>query len=143
MPPPPQGCTLALRPYLAVPPFPGRQLLTKLRLNDMPWRGLPVNSQGLCVCPVCSDPLSDHRAHFLLGCKPLSEVRLAFQDRLPVLYQRRFSKAARVARLLLSDRLASDQAHILAVGAFVSALWARRQELFHRPSSLHLFSPGY
>jgi hypothetical protein len=132
---------LRLQHYLKLPSFKGRQLLIKLRCDDLKLAAASFNRyQPQPCCPVCKLHTLETRAHFLLHCTGLESVRLLHRDALPQLNQRsEVPSNILMAQLLLRSSHANKINFIHAVGLYITDLWrARTAKLcLHMQSQRH------
>ena len=91
-----------LRGYLSEH-FPGRRLLTKLRLDDLPLRAAGVTpfrgSEG--TCPLCHSA-KETGVHFTIVCSALGQVREEHMDPLPLLSFQKLSPVDRYQMITLN-----------------------------------------
>jgi hypothetical protein len=132
---------LSMQPYLSFDVFRGRQLLTRLRLDDLDLGAAGINQYGSTqICPSCGNP-EETRVHFLLECPSYQDLRASYSNRLPSL-QSPLPTADRLRHLLLCGwSYTEDDAR--TIGNYVSDLWARRRVPgAFNPSAGSLHLPG-
>jgi hypothetical protein len=127
----PPTATLRLQPYLTIPAFTGRQLLTKARLDDLPLNHAHHHKKGNGLCEKCARIARETREHFLLYCPFYNAIRFRFQNRLPKVIAPSLPAATRLTTLFNTPSekdkpSASDIAHIHAAGAFITEMWQHR-----------------
>jgi hypothetical protein len=119
---------LHLQFYLTIPNFYGRNIITKIRLNDL--RLFTFSQTGIDQkCQVCGGDNSDYACHFLFDCNPLQMVY--DQDYQPVeQYISNLSTTEKISSILLThEPLSSNIPFIHKVGYYLSKLWLQRQTI--------------
>ena len=120
---------LRLRGYLRAD-FKGRQILTKLRADDLAlgaasWRGrggTTVDSCQTCRQLNCVET----RTHFVLHCSALAKTRRAYPEILAWIQNSRAERAFAMILLALPERAADDIERATVVGAYLQDLWSER-----------------
>ena len=108
--------------YLSIPAFRGKQLITKCRLADMPFK----YSQK---CPTCLNYHHDTILHFLIFCTGHKRIRAKYQQHLPVLFSDQSFSDKLCCILLASMPYDTNVEHIHHVGHFIMDLWINRCSL--------------
>ena len=112
--------TLQQQHYLSLKPFKGRQILTKLRCDDLPLAAASFNGYSPQLCPLCNTT-HENRSHFLLECTALQQIRLKWKHNLSALNQTCNNPCQ---RLLCSVPL--EDKEIIHTGAYLHELWHER-----------------
>ena len=121
-----QNHTLTRRGYLSAD-FPGRQVLLKLRVDDLAlgasrWTGL---QQTVPACLLCKRG-PETRQHFLLDCKALQSVRDKHGEAMRLCMSQRSDTAFKYLILAQPVDAADDVAKATVVGALMLDLWKER-----------------
>ena len=111
-----------LRPYLKGAAFRGRQLLTKLRINDLNLKATSYTSDASVICPLCGTA-PETRTHFVLHCPSLANTRRAYAALIAPLRDRSASDALNM-RIICQSTPGDAPAHV--VGNFLADLWFTR-----------------
>jgi hypothetical protein len=117
--------TLRMQPYLQMPPFRGRLLLTKFRLND-----LPLNPTH---CPACMLNTTETIIHILLHCTKYNEVRS----------KHKLDHMTTISQLLLSHRKAQTKQACIDTGHFLADLWNHRCVHTRKPTTAYGILPPF
>ena len=107
--------------------FKGRQVLTKLRINDLDLgaAGFRAKSGPPSNCQMCGvEP--ETRQHFLLSCKSLEEVRSLHPDALELTRGHSKPNKWRVLILAWPKGATEDERRARKVGALAHDLWTAR-----------------
>ena len=80
----PPRSTLRAQPYLDLPTFRGRTLLTKIRVNDLALNAAGYNTQEPTNCTLCGEGY-ETRLHFVVSCPALQHIRCNHMTALPSL----------------------------------------------------------
>ena len=129
----PPGTQYNLRGYLQQD-FPGRRVLSSLRMDDLALGSAGYNLYGpQALCKLCNrEP--ETRQHFILSCQALSTVR----DRHPLAVPgHTLSLNEQFQRVILALPVGATESPVIAtrMGAFVFDLWRTRLSLLNQ---LHL-----
>ena len=120
----------ASQPYLDLPCFPGRTLITKLHIDDLALEAASYNADAGGFCLLCGlGP--ETRFHFVLECPVLEPFRVAFSHLIPALLPG-LPLLKRFQTILLVGHIPFDQLNIRAgnSGALLRALWTRRRQAY-------------
>ena len=119
--------TLTRRQYLDEH-FPGRRLLTLLRIDDLPLAGATGFQAGDKTCPLCGQ-YEETRQHFTLMCTALTRIRNDNTDALPMLLPDT-SPDAKFRRLILAEPTDAchDAKKARAVAKYLRQIWNHRLE---------------
>jgi hypothetical protein len=106
-----------MQPYLTIPPFRGRVLLTKVRIND-----LRLEETECHLCGPSVSLVKETRAHFLFACplREYDEIRMQYSPLLPCIMDTAGDKLLR----LVFPRDLSKKA--VTVGNFLTDMWNAR-----------------
>ena len=136
----PSSPSLVMRGYLKLPPFRGRQLLTKLRLDDLALSYVKHRSTRGAPVPNCStcglEP--ETRLHFTMVCPNLEYVRDQYRSSIPALSDETMSLEVRLRHIAQSAQGSLAPAHV--VGSMLADLWYARYAPF---SPLAIGGPLY
>ena len=120
-------CTaLKCQEYLSLPPFRGRSLLTKLRVNDLKLAGAGYKSAHPEHCGLCKLEF-ETREHFLVSCPCLQEVRVRHHPNLPVLLEVLDKPPVVIAQqILLVFKVSNLPSYAPLIGNLIADLWYER-----------------
>lgn len=116
-------------PYLCIPPFTGRQIVTQVRLNCLPIGKQSSDRRDAHRCPCCLLQLSESREHLMFQCSTLQLHRQKYSHGLPTLADITLTPLQKLHAFLqlTSDPLGHNTAHILTQwGAYLHDLWRHR-----------------
>ena len=132
----------SMQPYLDIDTFPGRTLLTKLRINDLPLNAAGYNTRTPGKCPMCPD--HETRQHFIFLCPGLSTVRDDFSSFIPALaVDCPLTLNSRTRMVLLAGPVPVMALPTRAreVGAYLVAIWKERGQYFPSDPNYPSFFP--
>jgi hypothetical protein len=116
----PSASSLRMQPYLELPPFPGRNLLTRMRLADYPLATHSFKGTLSRLCPCCEEHAQETRAHFLLQCPAYQQIRQAHKRAIPALKSRAIGDCVRQLQdLLLVIDPDANPSQVRATGAYI------------------------
>jgi hypothetical protein len=138
--------TYKIQYYLTIPSFKGRQLITKIRLNDLPLAAAPwLNAND--SCPVCGCNTPESKKHYLLSCIAFLPIRLKYDQLLNHIFtniSENHHTPDPVSRLLLATYPESSNTHFIhSVGLYMSELWHRRTTILGDHELSKLINPYY
>jgi hypothetical protein len=120
---------LQMQFYLKIDSFPGRRLITKVRINDLPLHRNRSQSTNP-ICPCCSTHCAETMQHFLLHCPSLTCIRRRHRHIPAVDPLSTLSNAERLAAIrLVNPPHNNDIMYIHAVGAFLKDIWQKRKDI--------------
>ena len=117
--------SLRCAPYLSLPAFRGRTLLTRIRLNDLPLEGAGFNTSAKGRCPLCMDPPVETRLHFTLECPEGAQKTLASDKHQKLRAWIDDMKCANASKFMKMMNV-SNKTRVLRVGNYLADLWELR-----------------
>jgi hypothetical protein len=126
----PPSTPFKMQPYLTLEPFPGRHLLTQLRVNDYMLATHPLSRVESQHCASCDTGSRETRAHFLLHCPAFAGVRrhhLPHCAALGKIDQWGDNQVLRALLMVSISRAAREQTH--ATAAYLLDLVAARRRI--------------
>ena len=142
----PPRSKLQAQPYLDLPTFRGRTLLTKIRVNDLTLNAAGYNTQDPTNCTLCGEGY-ETRLHFVVSCPALQHIRCNHMTALPSLrgntYIHDNSELTIYRKVILYYPPRNVAVHAPRVGHLLADLWYERWKLMSEIDSTLTFAPHY